>query len=107
MTETPDPLQSGGIRIRVTEQRGEYRVAAEPADAAVAAPVGRPWRCAAGRHVLGQVIRGNGVRRLHLAGGHVITGQAMIYCEGCSEHREWHSGKDGVEELLARRGTVR
>ena len=68
--------------------------------------VGRPWRCATGNHILGAVLREGEVSRLHLTGGHVITGHALIYCEACGRHREWHSGADGLAELLSRRDAL-
>ncbi len=92
----------------MSEPRVEYQVAmTEPAEVAIPIPLGRPWRCASGQHVLGQVIREKGIRRLHLAEGHVITGHALIFCPECAQLREWHSGADGISELLSRRGTTR
>jgi len=58
------------------------------------------WRCASGTHILGEVSRENGVRRLRLLSGHVITGMAEIYCEECQALREWHSGAEGIRDLL-------
>ena len=62
----------------------------------------KPWKCTSGTHILGEVGRKNGVRRLCLNSGHVITGAAEIYCERCQTHREWHSGAEGLRELLER-----
>ncbi len=68
----------------------------------------RPWRCGTGKHVLGRVVRVNGVRRLHLekAGGHVITGHAYVWCSACAAYREWHVGQDGMQEMLERMGVT-
>jgi len=72
-------------------------------DASRSQVTSRPWRCALGDHILGVVLQEKGVRRLHLVAGHVITGHALIFCEDCGQHREWHSGADGLAELLSRR----
>ena len=86
----------------MTEIRAVYNVGLRMPrpDVVLAIAVGRPWRCATGQHVLGQVIRDRHVRRLHLESGHVITGPAMIYCPDCSQLREWHAGEDGLREIV-------
>jgi len=93
----------------MTETRAAYNVGLRMpgSDVVLAIPVGRPWRCATGQHVLGQVIRDRHVRRLHLESGHVITGPAMIYCPDCSQLREWHAGEDGIREILEGRERTR
>ena len=75
----------------MTEPQAEYLVATEAAKLSMSVSVGRPWRCATGEHVLGEVVRDGRIRRLHLAEGHIITGHALIYCQACAQHREWHA----------------
>jgi len=86
----------------MTETRAAYNVGLRMpgSDVVLVVHVGRPWRCATGQHVLGQVIRVRNVRRLHLESGHVITGPAMVYCSDCHQLREWHAGEDGLREIL-------
>jgi hypothetical protein len=91
----------------MTETRAAYnvglRMPTQP-EIVLRVAVGRPWRCATGQHVLGQVVREGGVRRLHIEAGHVITGHAMIYCPECSQLKEWHSAGDALSQVLSRRG---
>lgn len=63
--------------------------------------LGRPWFCP-NRHILGYVIRVDGLGRLHIAGGHVITGQASIHCDICGADREWHWGDAAISRLTER-----
>ena len=91
----------------MTETRAAYnvglRMPAQP-EIVIRVQAGRPWRCATGQHVLGQVAGEGGVRRLQLEAGHVITGHAMIYCPECAQLREWHAAGDALRQLMSRRG---
>ena len=64
---------------------------------------GRPWRCATGAHILGQVVSIASVHRLRLSSGHLITGSAEIWCAECEAYRDWHVGGDGLEEMIGAR----
>lgn len=77
----------------------------------------RPWCCPRG-HVLGQVIRVNGVRRLRLFREAVYPGYESdaeaigtvsgsiddICCSICRRERDWHIGEEGLRELLEMMG---
>ena len=65
----------------------------------MAVDLGRPWMCPSG-HLLGHVRRENGVRRLFLQQGHVATGMVEVACPECGARKTWHSGQDGIEQLL-------
>lgn len=56
--------------------------------------LGWPWLCPA-RHLLGYIKRVGSFRRLFLAEGHVITGQAEIRCPVCGTVRIWPWGEEG------------
>lgn len=73
----------------------------------------KPWQCTSGEHVLGQVVRLNGIRRLELfryaikPGQHsnvvaVLTGSADIVCSICNRTRTWHAPEEGINELIAK-----
>lgn len=78
---------------------------------------GRPWCCPRG-HVLGQVVRVHGVRRLRLfreavypgyEGDACVIGVASgtiddIECSLCGRVRNWNIGEEGLRELLEMTG---
>lgn len=64
----------------------------------------KPWLCPGG-HILGNVVRRNGIRRLVIECGELraeLTGTAALTCP-CGASRVWDVGEEAIRELLERR----